>query len=161
MVRWDGYDETKHDTVLIDEFIGQIPISTLNDWIDIWPFRARLFGGDKEICPKQWVINSNRPPAEWWGGKLHGSPSFHAFKRRVTIESIVATRQELLEAYEQIKAQEARDAQEDLEALARINDLQMAEPVIDEMFPEINDVPVVTEESNERRSSFDFNAYLQ
>lgn len=120
LTRWDGYDQSQHHTVLIDEFSGQISVEELNDWCDPWPFDARLFNGVMPIRPRAIVICSNLDPASWWPRVRQGNEQFRAFSRRITICSVVGSRQNVLEHYEQVKELEATDAREDQEAAQRV-----------------------------------------
>lgn len=161
IVRWDGYREGVHEAVLIDEFSGQIPLETLNTWIDVWPFEARTFGGAKEIRPTTFIINSNRPPQQWWGGRQVGSLQFKAFERRYTEAGRLVQcvdRSDVLHLYDEISQLEADDKREDAEAALRVARAQELAAQLDQVevqleefqVPEINwDMPILSPEDEQ------------
>lgn len=79
MLRFDGYDPEKHDTLLFDEFGSKVDIKTINELCDVWPFRARLYGGEQLIRPKTIIFTDNDDPQTWWGGKYAATQTGAAF----------------------------------------------------------------------------------
>ncbi len=63
-VWWDGYDG--HHTVIIDEFYGWLPRSTLQRLVDRYPFMVETKGGAVPFVAKRIIITSNKPPRMWY-----------------------------------------------------------------------------------------------
>jgi len=163
LARWDGYRQGYHSVVLIDEFCGQIPVETLNDWTDPYPFDARTFGGVEQIRPKAFIINSNRPPEQWWGGRQTGTLQFKAFQRRYTNNgflSFCVDRTDVLDHYDRVGQLDADDRREDELAVQRVLErdaeaqrLQEAEHAVQildiktEPGPALDDQPVDDEQA--------------
>lgn len=61
---WDGYDG--HHTVVIDEFYGWVPRSTLQRIVDRYPFMVETKGGAVPFVAKRIIITSNKPPRLWY-----------------------------------------------------------------------------------------------
>lgn len=61
---WDGYMGQKH--VIIDEFKGWIPYSTLLRILDGYPCQVDIKGGRRMLGATIIIITSNYPPEEWY-----------------------------------------------------------------------------------------------
>ncbi len=63
---WDGYRPELHSTVVIDEFLGQTPLSSLNRLIGSVPASVRSKGSSHQFrCEKLYLI-SNLRVGEWY-----------------------------------------------------------------------------------------------
>jgi len=77
---WDGYDG--EDTILLDEFEGQIPIVKLLQICDPYPLRLEIKGGWTAARWTRVIITSNIPPTSWYA---FANPSQDAaLQRRIT-----------------------------------------------------------------------------
>lgn len=66
-VWWDGYDPDKHETVIIDEFVGsKMPITFLNQLCDKIDINVQTKGGFSRFLAKKIIITSNFSPREWY-----------------------------------------------------------------------------------------------
>lgn len=61
---WDGY--TGQETIVIDEFYGQIRWAQLLRLLDRHPVDVQTKGGTQSFIPKLIVITSNKSPQEWF-----------------------------------------------------------------------------------------------
>ncbi len=61
-----GYRPEQHSTVVIDEFLGGIPLSTLNRLCDLAPCSVRYKGGSMQFQARQVWILSNFRVSEWY-----------------------------------------------------------------------------------------------
>lgn len=61
---WDGYVGQKY--VIIDEFAGQVPITTLNEWLDHGAARVEFKGGSCQLRATHFWITSNIRPEDWY-----------------------------------------------------------------------------------------------
>lgn len=61
---WDGYDG--QETLLIDEFNGQMPIELLLKVLDKYPLKVPVKGGFRQAKWKKVVICSNHEPGKWY-----------------------------------------------------------------------------------------------
>lgn len=61
---WDGYDGQK--VVLLDDFNGDVPITTLLKWLDPYPLQLPIKGAFVAAQYETVIITSNRPPYEWY-----------------------------------------------------------------------------------------------
>lgn len=77
---FDGYNG--HDTVIIDDFYGNMPISMLLKLADRYAYRVPVKGGSTNFCPKKIIITSNVHPALWY--KNIDVKLKEAFARRIT-----------------------------------------------------------------------------
>jgi len=78
MLWFDGY--RGENTLLIDEFSGEIAFSKMLRIMDIYPMQVGIKGG---FTWRNWtrvIITSNDPPARWYPGNPHKP----AFQRRIT-----------------------------------------------------------------------------
>ncbi len=65
--KWfDGYIPNVHDTIVVDEFVGQIPITTMNTWLGVDPTRVETKGGSHGFFAEDLVVMSNLAPMVWW-----------------------------------------------------------------------------------------------
>lgn len=76
---WDGYD--LHKTVVIDEFKGWIPRTTLLRALDKYPMNVPVKGGFVPFVPETIYITSNFHPSEWYDDKFG---SLTPLYRRIT-----------------------------------------------------------------------------
>lgn len=85
---WDGYDG--EGVVLIDDFDGDIPISTILQLLDGYGglVQVPVKGGFVSPILKCVIFTSNKAPAEWW--PKASFDQIAAFKRRVTNMHIFA-----------------------------------------------------------------------
>lgn len=93
LVRWEGFDPTVHQAVLLEEFRGQVDVDTIKKYVDKWPVRVRTFGGDRTVRPLQFWFTSNLDPREWWDGTLRYDwhPDRAALNRRTTATVLLDT----------------------------------------------------------------------
>lgn len=61
---WCGYDS--HETVVLDDFYGWIPWSTLLNVMDCYPLTVESKGGNLNFVAKTVIITSNVPPLMWY-----------------------------------------------------------------------------------------------
>jgi len=66
---WDGYDG--HDTVILDEFYGQITIAYMLKLMDRYPLRVQIKGGYVNFVAKRLIITSNQSPTAWYQNVTH------------------------------------------------------------------------------------------
>lgn len=64
IVWFDGYDN--HETILIDEFYGQIKYSFMLRLLDGYPMDVQYKGGFLRLNHKRIIITSNEEPSEWY-----------------------------------------------------------------------------------------------
>ena len=77
---WDGYNG--QETVVIDEFCGQIDAKAMNQLLDKYPYRVGVKGLTKRFTSTRIVITSNNDPTTWWPKAT--ALEFDTFRRRVT-----------------------------------------------------------------------------
>ncbi len=66
-VWWDGYDPDRHDTIILDEFVGsRMPITFLNQLCDKIDINVQTKGGFARFLGKRIIITSNFSPREWY-----------------------------------------------------------------------------------------------
>lgn len=76
---WDGYDG--QETVIIDEFYGQLRWGFLLQLLDRYPLRVEYKGGSVPFVGRRVIFTSNKPPWEWYDySKFDCGP----LKRRIT-----------------------------------------------------------------------------
>lgn len=78
-VWWDGY--MGQDTVLIDDFCGDVPFRVLLQWTDGYPIQLPVKGGFVPACFTTVIITSNDPPPNWYPGERH----IDALLRRISL----------------------------------------------------------------------------
>lgn len=61
---FDDYDGGSD--VVLDDFYGWLPWSTLLNMLDRYPMKVQTKGGMVNFCPKRIFITSNKPPEEWY-----------------------------------------------------------------------------------------------
>lgn len=61
---FNGYDSIYHDTVLFDEFWGDVPLSVMNRYLHEHPELVETKGGMTQFAPKYIVITSNLAPED-------------------------------------------------------------------------------------------------
>ncbi len=61
---WDGY--CGENTIILDDFYGQIPYSELLDLLDGYPKQVQTKGGFVMLENTTWIITSNKYPTEWY-----------------------------------------------------------------------------------------------
>nr|UOF80433.1 rep protein [Cressdnaviricota sp.] len=66
---WDGYDG--HDTVILDEFYGQITIAYMLKLMDRYPLNVQVKGGYVNFSAKTLIITSNQSPTSWYKNVEH------------------------------------------------------------------------------------------
>lgn len=80
---WDGYEQ--EDSVLIEDFRGEIALAEMLRLIDRMPLRVQVKGGFEHFTSKRVYITSNTSPDEWFNTMQKGyDRSIAAFKRRIT-----------------------------------------------------------------------------
>lgn len=66
-VWWDGYDPDRHETIILDEFVGsRMPITFLNQLCDKIDINVQTKGGFSRFLAKRLIITSNFSPREWY-----------------------------------------------------------------------------------------------
>lgn len=79
---WDGYrGETR---VILDEFTGDIPLSTILAWVNWMPRTVEVKGGAVPLMATEFWFTSNTAPERWWPNRT--DRSWNAFKRRITLD---------------------------------------------------------------------------
>lgn len=78
---WDGYQG--QESVIIDEFRGDIGISNLLRWFDRYPCLVEIKGSSTVLCAKLFIVTSNLHPREWY--PTLDSATFLALERRLEI----------------------------------------------------------------------------
>jgi hypothetical protein len=63
---FDGYDPIRHKVLLIDEFNGQIPLTTLLQMLDKYPMMVDVKGGRVPFMFDAIYIASNMHPKYWY-----------------------------------------------------------------------------------------------
>lgn len=61
---WDGYEG--QDTVIIDDYDGEIPYRTLLKILDRYPLQVHTKGNMIHLSATKFVITSNKPPENWY-----------------------------------------------------------------------------------------------
>lgn len=61
---WNGYQG--QETVLFDEFDGQLPITSILKWCDRYPLRINTKGGSQPLRAKRFIFASNIDMGIWW-----------------------------------------------------------------------------------------------
>ncbi len=61
-----GYIPSVHDTIVLDEFVGQTKITKMNMWLGVDPIRVQTKGGSQSFLARDLVIMSNLNPIHWW-----------------------------------------------------------------------------------------------
>lgn len=80
---FDGY--AGQDTILLDEFNGQIPFRQLMTLIDRYELPEQIKGGFVQIQAHRWIFTSNVAPDKWYPKyDEHLAPLFPTFRRRIT-----------------------------------------------------------------------------
>lgn len=80
---WDGYRPEEHESVVMDEFTGQIDITHMLRWCDRYPCIVETKGSSVVFKAKKIYITSNINPEFWW--LMATEEQRAAFARRVTI----------------------------------------------------------------------------
>lgn len=78
---WDGYEG--QDSVIFDDFYGQIRLSDMLRYLDGYPLQLPVKGG---FTHAQWTkvwITSNCEPSEWWKGSGVPEDAREALMRRI------------------------------------------------------------------------------
>lgn len=76
---WDGYDPEFHNTILFDDYYGQVPYDTFLRLLHGWSTQLPVKGSTIQKKYSTVVITSNNPPETWYPDGL--TP---ALKRRFT-----------------------------------------------------------------------------
>ncbi|CAH1239158.1 Hypp5736 [Branchiostoma lanceolatum] len=67
--KWfDGYED--QETVVMDDFYGDVPIKMLQNILDRYPCRVETKGVTREFNPRTIRITSNRHVREWYSDEL-------------------------------------------------------------------------------------------
>ena len=80
---FDGYDPRENQTVILDDFNGNIKFHTMLKLMDAYPYRVNTKGGMVNWKPKYLVITSNKEPDQWYLKKSLDSDLWPAFERRI------------------------------------------------------------------------------
>lgn len=100
LVRWDGYDPSRHTGVLFDDYAGELPLTYLNNLINPFTFQSRRMGKEGvDICPDLWIFSSQRSPSAWYPGATL-TEEFLAFQRRITVARCCESLDDVLDALE-------------------------------------------------------------
>ena len=75
---WDGY--CGQQTVIIDDFRGEIGFTYLLKLLDRYPMQVQTKGGWTNLSARHWYITSNLPVEDWYGGNIDIAP----LRRRIT-----------------------------------------------------------------------------
>lgn len=84
---WDGYDG--HETVIIDEFYGWLPVDEMLRLADRYPMRVQVKGATRKFVARRIYVTSNGPWTDWWSFFRAPESDTHerlkaAFQRRIT-----------------------------------------------------------------------------
>lgn len=79
-VWWDGYED--QEDIVIEEFYGWLPVTTLLNLINSQPFTVQVKGGSRSIVAKRVFFTSNIDPFSWYK-ELPASVE-QAFRRRLS-----------------------------------------------------------------------------
>jgi len=63
---WDGYNPAEHNTVVLDDFKGNIPYTMLLRMLDCYPLQCEVKGSTLVFNPAIIIITSNTPPNQWY-----------------------------------------------------------------------------------------------
>lgn len=80
---WDGYDGGVSRTVVMDEFRGGVPFTTLLRLCDRYPYSVEVKGGVRSFTSKCIIITSNQLPEQWYDREKFGQ-DFGALFRRIS-----------------------------------------------------------------------------
>lgn len=80
-VWFDGYED--HESVLLDDFYGWIPLSLLLKMADRYAMKVPIKGGMVNFRPKKLYITSNSHPNEWYKWNEMNANLRAAFDRRI------------------------------------------------------------------------------
>lgn len=78
---WDGYQG--QETVIIDEFRGDIGISNLLRWFDRYPCLVEIKGSSTVLSAKLFIVTSNLHPRDWY--PTLDANTYEALERRLEI----------------------------------------------------------------------------
>jgi len=80
----DGYDPTRHRTVIFDDFHASIPAHQLLRLCDEYPVQYPTKGGFIQFRPEAIIFTSNYPPTSWYDWSTVKA-DVNAFLRRIDI----------------------------------------------------------------------------
>lgn len=63
---FDGYRPEQHQNCVIDEYLGQLPLTQLNRLVDSVPCSVKIHGGMERFYAQRIVIISNLHPRSWY-----------------------------------------------------------------------------------------------
>jgi len=97
---WDGYES--HETVVLDEFVGWLPIHEMLRLADRYPLRVPVKGGFRNFVAKRIFVCSNDSWDEWWRAFVHPETKRDreqkkAFERRITSVRYLPSRESVEE----------------------------------------------------------------
>lgn len=81
----DGYDPSRHRTIIFDDFHASVPAHLLLRLLDNYPLQFPVKGGFVQFRPEAVVLTSNYHPREWYNWN-DIKADFGAFERRVDIQ---------------------------------------------------------------------------
>lgn len=85
-VWYDGYDPRYNQTVIFDDFKGDVRFREFLKLSDRYPYNVNCKGSQIVWKPKFLALTSNYRPKEWYPKKLEeGTETFNAFWRRVDL----------------------------------------------------------------------------
>jgi len=104
---WEQY--TGQDTIIFDEFIGQMPIQAMLRVLDRHPMSVPIKGGNRSLRAFRFVFTSNLDWREWWpnASKAH----IDAFARRITEFGTIFNEEEI-KAWNDAQPQEEDEERE-------------------------------------------------
>ena len=81
---WDGY--IGQETVILNEFRGQIPLSELFDLVDKWPKMVKIKGREaRPFLAKRVIVTSIKSPRQCYSEALVENEPWEQFERRFKI----------------------------------------------------------------------------
>jgi len=124
---WDGYNG--QETVLIEEFRGQVPLQRMLQLLDLYPLRLEVKGGAVPARFKLVIITSNTEPQDWYPDNpmkagATREPERQALARRLGVGTI-----------RYIKAESRADLHRQLALALRIEGI--IAPIVQEWLPAI------------------------
>lgn len=81
---WDSL--TNHETVVLDDFYGSLPLNTLLRLLDRYPMLVQTKGSQVNFAAKRLIITSNSLPAQWYHQVFAKTPEYiRALHRRIDV----------------------------------------------------------------------------
>lgn len=79
---FDGYDADEHDSVFIDEFMGQFPLDAMLQILDIYEVQVEIKGDHVWLDVDKIIIATNTHPTHYYESWFGREAQYAAFCRR-------------------------------------------------------------------------------